>query len=179
MSREAELSSLVKAWFFYDPTTGSFEYGNPPDAMFRDARSAKIWRTKTSGLKPGWRGQNGYIYLTLRGQKLLAHRVAWFLHHGEWPKNYIDHINGNSADNRICNLRDVTHSVNMMNTRLRVDNRTGAVGVQRRGKRWIAQIKAFGSQQNLGSFETKSEAVAARLAAQEALPFGPRHGAGS
>lgn len=44
----------------------------------------------------------------------MHHRVVWFLHHGYWPKE-IDHINRDGRDNRIENLRDVSHHVNVMN----------------------------------------------------------------
>jgi hypothetical protein len=44
---------------------------------------------------------HGYLRVTLRGRHYQAHRVAWLLHHGDWPKNYIDHLNGDPLDNRI------------------------------------------------------------------------------
>lgn len=45
--------------------------------------------------------------------------MAWLLGTGAWPKHYIDHINGDPADNRLTNLRDVTHQVNMRNQKMR------------------------------------------------------------
>jgi HNH endonuclease len=44
-----------------------------------------------------------------------AGRLAWLYMTGEWPKNQIDHINRDKADNRFCNLRDVTQTENMRN----------------------------------------------------------------
>jgi hypothetical protein len=44
-----------------------------------------------------------------------AARLAWLYVHGEWPKNQIDHINRLRDDNRLVNLRDVTHTENCNN----------------------------------------------------------------
>ncbi|MEL0214459.1 MAG: HNH endonuclease signature motif containing protein [Burkholderiaceae bacterium] len=57
----------------------------------------------------------GYIRITYKGVAYLAHRVAWFLSSGEQPGEEIDHINGNKSDNRICNLRSVNKSQNLVN----------------------------------------------------------------
>lgn len=56
-----------------------------------------------------------YVTVFYKGHGYKAHRLAWLLHYGVWPKHEIDHINGNRADNRISNLRDVPHHVNQMN----------------------------------------------------------------
>ena len=58
---------------------------------------------------------NGYVYIKVMGKRYMAHRLAWLYHYGEWPVNEIDHINNIKDDNRICNLRDVTHSENQQN----------------------------------------------------------------
>lgn len=76
----------------------------------------------------------------------------------------IDHINHNCLDNRKTNLRIVTHSQNMQNTRLRSNNTSGFKGVSfnKTNNRWIATIVENGNYHFLGSYATKDEAIHAR-----------------
>lgn len=66
------------------------------------------------GQVAGHLGLNGYVKVRVYNKTLLAHRVVWLLFNDQLPA-YIDHINGNRADNRIENLRAATHSQNLMN----------------------------------------------------------------
>jgi len=52
------------------------------------------------------------------GYVLLGHRVAWAMYYGSFPNNIIDHIDNDSLNNRIENLRDVTSWENSMNRRV-------------------------------------------------------------
>ncbi len=99
------------------------------------------------------------------GCRLKAHRVAWALHHGRWPKCHIDHIDGDGLNNRIANLREVTQGENMRNARQRV-GASGARGVHRHGQKWRAKIQIGRRQILLGSFETIEEAKAAYRAGE-------------
>jgi len=83
----------------YDPETG----------VFTNNASRK---GAPAGAKTGSPKGNGYLELRLDYKAYLAHRLAWFYVHKEWPKGHIDHINHNRQDNRIANLRDVTQAVN-------------------------------------------------------------------
>lgn len=66
----------------------------------------------------------------LNGTKWLAHRVLWVMKNGYLENNYvIDHIDGNTLNNNISNLRKVLPSINAKNSRMRGDNTSGKTGV--------------------------------------------------
>lgn len=64
-----------------------------------------------------WTGSisNGYGQFTLDGKSEQAHRVAWLIAKGEWPKGYALHVR--ECPNRNCvreeHLYDGTHQENM------------------------------------------------------------------
>ena len=120
-----------------------------------------------------------YWQVMLKKKLYLAHRVVWYLHHGEWPSGEIDHINGDTTDNRVSNLRDVTKSVNIKNKAKQSNNKSGFTGVyfETASGKYRAQIKSNGVIKNLGRFERIEDAVIARRAA-EVLDgeFTERHG---
>lgn len=60
--------------------------------------------------------QDNRRYIEFKGIRLVASRLAWRVYHGCWPNNLIDHINGDSSDNRIENLREADYSINNLNT---------------------------------------------------------------
>lgn len=73
----------------------------------------------------------------------------------------VDHINGNTIDNRKSNLRIVTRSQNMMNTGLRNTNTSGYKGIcfDKRYKRWCSYTWKNGKQIYLGSSKSKKQAA--------------------
>jgi hypothetical protein len=59
-----------------------------------------------------------------------AHRVIWIMHNGYLDNEYvIDHVDGNSLNNSIDNLRVVKQVLNNRNASIRKDNSTGTSGV--------------------------------------------------
>lgn len=107
-----------------------------------------------------------------------AHRAAWAVHFGEWPKGMLDHINGDPADNRIANLRPVDPSGNCRNTAKTRRNKSGVSGVfqRARGDRWIVATRTGGGKREHLYFDTFDEAVAARKDAERRHGFHPNHG---
>ena len=72
-------------------------------------------------------------------------------------------------DNRKCNLRIATASVNAINRGLQSNNTTGYKGVyfDKRRRVWKAWVKVSGKLITLGSYPKKEEAIAARQAGEE------------
>lgn len=110
-------------------------------------------------------GKSKRLYLA----RVIAERMGLDLSAGQ----RIDHINGDTLDNRRANLRSVTAAVNARNTnRLSRNNSSGFIGVSfdasRKTKPWKAYIKTDRVQKNLGYFSTPEAANAARLEAEAA-----------
>lgn len=117
---------------------------------------------------------NGVGYRVIRIDKklYLAHRLAWFYIHGQWPKNIIDHIDGNRINNRFDNLRDIQKAQNHQNLKGPQNNSTtGFLGVtySERRKHFVAQISINGRGNYIGSFSTADAAHEAYLIAKRKL----------
>ena len=144
----------------YDPTTGNL-----------------VWKTPRPKIQvgsiAGHSHNRGYINLEIYGKHYAAHRLVWFFVNKEWPKNQIDHINGNKADNRIENLREATNGQNRANTK--TTNKHGLKGVRRlswmkeQDKCWQAQITHQKKVIYLGCYHTKEEAHSAYCDAAKKL----------
>lgn len=163
MNRHQDAQTLREA-LDYNPGTGEFRW------------KSTLGRRVKVGALTGTISSNGYVRLSVNRRSHYAHRVAWLLVHGDWPKHTIDHINGNKADNRLSNLRDVTQSQNLRNQhKARSISTTGLLGVSKRpsGRTWQARISMGGKQVSLGFFPTPEQAHQAYLAARASVASSP------
>lgn len=149
----------IKSCVDYDRHTGAFTY--------------------KSGKKANKINNQGYIRVSINGNRYLAHRIAYLICHGEIPEGMqIDHINRIRTDNRAENLRLVTHLENRRNRVIQSNNTSGinGVSVDKRSGRLEVHIKLRGKKIYLGTYETEAEAKAARYAANRILNFTDKHG---
>jgi len=117
----------------------------------------------------------GYRKVYFDRRVYYTHRLIWKLLYGEDPVE-IDHINGNRSDNRITNLRSVSHLENTRNSKRRSGNTSGVTGVfwLKDRSKWRVSI----SQELLGEFNKFEDAVAARKQAEKEHGYHPNHGRG-
>lgn len=113
---ESELLEEVNKQIIYFRETGNF--------------INKIYRNRLARLgdPAGYVNTRGYLLIKINNKSYLAHRLAWLIEYGTMPK-LIDHINGNTLDNRICNLREASFSENVQNSKKRKNNKLGIKGI--------------------------------------------------
>lgn len=94
-------------------------------------------------------------------QNICLHRLII-----DCPEGFVvDHINGDSLDNRRANLRVCIQAENSRNRKVHCNNSSGLKGVYLdaglRGNPWRAQIRFQGKKFNLGRYKSPEEAHAA------------------
>ena len=121
----------------------------------------------------------GYLQMNFDGWPYLVHRLIFMYVYGDFPKQDVDHINGDRVDNRLVNLRLVSRQDNLRNQGVRNDNTSGHVGVSfdKRSNKFHAYIGiGSGERTSLGHFLTLGEAVNARKTAEVEIGYHSNHG---
>ncbi len=140
MITQKELKSLLS----YDEKTGIFTWLLP-----------RINNKIKAGSVAGALHHTGYLYIGINKKYYGAHRLAWLYVYGSFPNDMIDHINGNSIDNKIDNLRLSTNTQNQYNQKISKNNTSGIKGVcwHKVAQKWSARIRFNGKRIYLGLFE--------------------------
>jgi len=136
---------------------GMFSVGSPDGPFFKGYRcklSEKYYRR----LK------------TVRGNSLLVHRMVGFTFcYNPLPEVFLicDHINGDTEDNRDCNLRWITQLLNVANSSARnaypvlkkpIMVRGKRIWVKNKSPRWQSKVTMEGCVNKLGYFPTEQAA---------------------
>jgi len=172
----------LKESLIYDEATGAMTWLERPRCHFNTDRGHKRTNSQFSGKEAGgvYSAHCGKRYkrVWLSGAFWQAHRLAWLYMTGEWPKNQIDHIDGNGINNAIANLREATRLDNGRNQKKHITNTSGTSGVSfdKSKSIWRAYIGNNGVQLFLGQFKTKEDAIKARKAKEIELSYHSNHG---
>lgn len=138
---------LIRDLFHHDPETGVL-----------------TWRVKRGcramGMTAGCLSPNGRWVVSVQGKLQYRYRVGWIHYYGSMPDAEIDHVNGDSSDDRITNLRLATRKQNCENLGIRVDNSSGVRNVvwDKDREMWKAQVRSNGRTKSK-RFELFTDAV--------------------
>lgn len=152
----------VRSLFCYEPITGILK---------RRVSGGGV----VAGTVSGCLRNDGYVSVGMDDTSYLSHRVIWVYVHGDIKKGVIDHINGDRADNRLENLRDVTPKTNQQNRAMQKNNVSGITGVRwaTKDKMWIATIA---NRSYIGMNKDFFEACCLRKSAELKLNYHANHG---
>ena len=118
---------------------------------------------KRNGKEAGSLNGDGYRRIGFSYQdefyQISAHRIAWFLHYGEWPAMHINHINEIKDDNRITNIEDVSHADNIRHSRC--SSKYYGVYWNKKDSKWVSRINVDKTQRYLGAFDCEDTAALA------------------
>ena len=148
----------VKEIYSYNPDTGDFQ-----------RKGGYIGIEETS---------NKYLRAHYMGKTYSVHRLIFIYMTGIAPANDVDHIDHDRQNNKWSNLRLVTRKQNMQNASRSKANTSGFTGVCwcKQQSQWQAQIMVDGKLKKLGRFNSKIDAVAARIRANNHYKFHKGHG---
>lgn len=112
---------------------------------------------------------SGYIVSdSINRKRVRLHRLILGLEDVNFKENLVDHINHNIKDNRKSNLRKCSSSQNNMN-KTPINGVCAGIKWREDKNKWEARICKEKDITVLGLFETKEDAVKARLEAENRL----------
>ena len=106
---------------------------------------------------------NNYVNHDENGFRTSLHRLIM-----DCPENkQVDHINGDTLDNRKSNLRIVNNRQNTVNSKYRSNFYSEDVGVRKKDNgKWVSKIKYKYKTIYLGTFKNKNKAIEKRREAE-------------
>ena len=133
----------ARKYFTYSPENGELRWA------IRSSPAAAVGDLITSRTVRG-----NYLKVQFNGKYYTAHRIIWLMVYGEWPRDQIDHVNGDGGDNRLCNLREATHSQNQQNRRA-MPNSSGFPGARfdKLAGHYRVSVMVNGIIHNIGAFK--------------------------
>lgn len=121
--------------------------------------------SRLAGLEAGCKCKGGgnkrkmYWVVRVNSTSIKRSHIVFLFATGRWPTDQIDHINGNSLDDRIANLREATQTQNAWNHKGRAKKSTTPMGVRELSSgRFQARISVEKRQISIGTFHTQEQA---------------------
>jgi hypothetical protein len=153
-----------KEWMDYTLSRVAIDSEAGKVFLVKSKRSELIGREVGVGQKVA-RYKSIHVSKDKKKKRIRLHRLIYYYNYGTLPE-VVDHIDGDTKNNSIFNLREATVQQNARNTK-----RRGIYYVKNK-KLWRVRIMADGKSIHIGYFKTEEEALEARAEA-EVKYFGP------
>ena len=154
---------------------------NSPTGLTWLPRNSPQWNGKHANKTAGYKEiskKDGYTCFRVtvtyneKSFSLLCSRIIFLLHnHYLTDGKTIDHIDGNSLNNKISNLREVTILENSYNRKQPSNNTSGDSGVSwcEASKSWMVRIGYKKERKYFGCFKDKNDAIKFNLETRKKL----------
>ena len=128
--------------------------------LFEYRDGALYWKERPNAsrklmgnMEAGTASGHGYRKIRRGKKTYYTHQLIFLMQHGYIPK-VVDHIDGNTENNQIENLRASSKSLNACNSKLPSNNTSGTKGViwGKRENKWIARVQINKKVIHLGIF---------------------------
>lgn len=166
-----ELQEFFKSKYKYCKDTGKLFHKEDANHVYAGMEVGMIKYNKNRKKIP-------YRSVAIKSKQWQVHRIIWIMNYGKLARDLvIDHINGDTLDNRLENLRVTTCSGNQKNRKLNYNSSTGYSGIylDKYGK-YQVQIYSENVKMYLGRFKTLEEAVKVRKEAEKEYNYHGNHG---
>ena len=143
---------------------GSYQVSNLGNVRSLDRINSKNSKIKGRILKLANNGSN-YLKVGLyedgKGKGIYVHQLVAIAFLNHIPNGFtivVDHINHNTKDNRVENLRLVTHRKNVSHRKKKYTSKYAGVNWSKEANKWRARILIGEKRKTLGSFVCEIEA---------------------
>jgi len=132
---------------------GELFWKERPRSDFKTGSRYAIWNERYVYKKAG-SCVGKYVNIAIKNIRHQAHRIIFLMHYGYFPK-VIDHINGQTQDNRIENLRAATHAENIRNSKIPKNNTSGLKNVvwHKQRQKWGVRIIVNKKSKSFGLYD--------------------------
>lgn len=131
---------------------------------------ATKYHNRLNGSEAGCPRKSGagklYWHIKINGIAYRRSAIVFAVANGYWPSLTIDHINGNSLDDRESNLREATITQNAWNHKGRAKSSGLPMGIRKIGEKYQARIAVNKKTIYLGMHATAEGALAVYLKAR-------------
>lgn len=147
------MKSDVDFYFRYEKEQGKLFWKN------HSTPQGRCWIGKEAGSLKESRNKL-YRRVKLNGKNIYVHMIIFFIETGVWDNTiHIDHIDGNSLNNHITNLRATTLRQNHQNRdRHILGDKLVGTHLRKDTGRWSAKVYIKGKEKHLGCYDTEEEA---------------------